>query len=353
MSTRPLPTVPSRVMVAPMGGGPTTPQLVAAVGDAGGLGFLAGGYKTADQVAEEIRVVRILSSAPFAVNLFVPIALAPEQAARVPAYARALEVRARHLEAAVGEPIHGDDHFAAKVAVVLAERPHAVSFTFGLPEVDVIDRLHRAEVCVLVTVTSTAEARQAASAGVDGLVVQGWEAGAHRGGFDDLDGDEQMGSLPLLRLIHRQVDLPLVAAGGLGDGAGVAAVLVAGACAAMLGTAFLRCPEAGTSAVHKAALADPHATVVTRAFTGRRARALKNAFTDTYGGLAPGAYPEVHYVTAPLRAAARQRGEIDDIHLWGGEAHELAQPIPAGELVRQLVEGAREALAQALRPAAG
>jgi len=353
MSTRPLPTVSSRVMVAPIGGGPTTPQLVAAGGDAGGLGFLAGGYKTADQVAEEIRLVRGLSSAPFAVNLFVPIAFAREQAARVPAYARALEVRARHLEAAVGEPIHGDDHFAAKVAVVLAERPHAVSFTFGLPEVDVIDRLHRAEVCVLVTVTSTAEARQAASAGVDGLVAQGWEAGAHRGAFDDLDGDEQRGLLPLLRLIHRQVDLPLVAAGGLGDGAGVAAALVAGAYAAMLGTAFLRCPEAGTSATHKAALADPHATVVTRAFTGCRARALQNAFTDTYGGLAPGAYPEVHYVTAPLRAAARQRGEIDDMHLSGGEAHELAQPIPAGELVRQLVEGAREALAQTLWPASG
>lgn len=156
--------------------------------------------------------------------------------------------------------------------------------------------------------------------------------------------------LPLLRLLRRRVDLPMVAAGGLGDGAGVAAVLVAGACAAMLGTAFLRCPEAGTSPLHAGALEGPHRTVVTRAFTGRQARGLQNAFIDEYSALAPAVYPEVQYLTAPLRAAARRQEQLDDMHLWAGQAHELGRPLPAGELVRQLMEEARVALHQRFWP---
>jgi nitronate monooxygenase len=345
-----LAAVEARVMAAPMGGGPSTPQLVAAVGDAGGLGFLAGGYKTAAQLAEEFHAVRQLSKAPFGVNLFVPIAVAAAEVARIAEYAMALATRAETLGVTLGEPIHSDDDFAAKVELVLSERPLLVSFTFGLPPTEVVDRLRRAGVLVVVTVTSVGEGQQAAAAGADGLVVQGWEAGAHRGGFSDRPDDEELGLLPLLRLIRRRVDLPMVASGGLGDGAGVAAVLVAGACAAMLGTAFLRCPEAATSPIHAAALEAPHRTVVTRAFTGRRARGLQNTFIDEFSALAPAAYPEVHYLTAPLRVAARRQEQLDGMHLWAGQAHELARALPAGELVRQLVEEARVALQQSFLP---
>ncbi len=142
------------------------------------------------------------------------------------------------------------------------------------------------------------------------------------------------------------MDLPLVAAGGLGDGAAVAAVLAAGAHAAMLGTAFLRCPEAGTSALHAEALTWDRPTVVTRAFTGRSARALRNEFTTHYSAAAPAAYPEVHFLTAPLRARARAEGDAENLHLWAGQAHLLARAVPARQVVEDL---AAEATAAAER----
>jgi nitronate monooxygenase len=177
--------------------------------------------------------------------------------------------------------------------------------------------------------------------GADALVVQGLEAGGHRGGFDE---DDDVALLPLLRQIGQESRLPLVAAGGIGDGASVAAVLVAGAAAAMLGTAFMRSPEAGTSPPHRAALAGDAPTGLTRAFTGRRARGIVNAFMRAHPD-APAAYPHIHHVTAPLRAAARAAGDADAINLWAGQAYRLAEELPAAELVQRLAADARAALA--------
>ncbi len=178
----------------------------------------------------------------------------------------------------------------------------------------------------------------------DALVVQGAEAGGHRGSFDDAEPGE-IGLLALLQLAAAAAPgLPLVAAGGIANGAGVAAALAAGAAAAQLGSAFMLTPEAGTSAPHRAALAAPAPTALTRAFSGRSARGIVNRFMRDHEAAAPRAYPEVHHLTAPLRAAARERGDADVVNLWAGQAHELAEPRPAGDLVVQLAADARAAL---------
>ncbi|WP_051684049.1 nitronate monooxygenase [Blastococcus sp. URHD0036] len=344
MTALPLPPVPTRVVAAPMAGGPSTVALAAAVGEAGGLGFLAAGYRTADAVAEEVGRLRATSTAPFGVNVFTPVPAG--SASEVRAYAELVAPRAAALGVELGKPVHSDDDHAAKVAVLAGLRPAVVSFAFGLPPAESVERLHAAGVPVWLTVTSPEDAAAAAAAGADALVVQGWEAGGHRGGLSDPE-PAQLGLLPLLALVRRVTDLPLVAAGGIGDGRGVAAVLAAGAALAQLGTAFLRTPEAGTAPVHAAALAEERPTTVTRAFTGRSARALVNRATTELSGAAPAAYPEVHFLTQPLRAAARAAGDGEELHMWAGQAHVLAEAVPAGELVRRLAADAREAMAAA------
>jgi nitronate monooxygenase len=181
-------------------------------------------------------------------------------------------------------------------------------------------------------------------------VVQGAEAGGHRAGFRDDPAEDVTGGiglLSLLQLVRSQPEVPLVATGGIGTGRAVAAVLAAGAAAAQLGTAFLRCPEAGTSAVHRQALAGSAPTAMTRAFTGRLARGIRNRFLDRHGAAAPAAYPEIHHLTAPLRQAGRTAGDSGLVNLWAGQAYELGRQLPADQLVRTLAEEARAALQQA------
>jgi len=321
------------IVLAPMAGGISNPALTAAVSVAGGLGFVAAGYRSPDQLRDEIVATRALTDEPFGVNLFMPGA-APADAGAVAAYAALIAPMAQAAGATLGEPRFDDDHYAAKLAVVRAERPAVVSFAFGCPTPATIDDLHAAGIAVWVTVTDEAEARRAVAAGADALVAQGAEAGAHRGSFTDHDDDP----LPLAELLPLVLatGAPVVAAGGIMDGAGIAAVLAAGADAAQMGTAFLLTPEAGTSAVHRHALAAPAPTVLTRAFTGRRARGIVNAWTTTVARAAPSAYPEVHHLTAPLRAHGRAAGDADLVNLWAGTRHQLARVLPAGELVAVL-----------------
>lgn len=334
---------PLPVVLAPLAGGPSTPELTAAVSEAGGLGFLAAGYLSSSDMAERIDRTRELTARPFGVNLFVP---QPDtDPAVVEAYARRLEPEARHLGVRLGEPRQDDDDWAAKLAVLTESAVPLVSFAFGCPPADVVGGLHRASSEVWVTVTSVEEARQAQSAGADALVVQGFEAGGHRGGFEDTD--EATGLLALLQLVQREVSLPLVAAGGIATGSGLAAVLAAGARAGALGSAFLRCPEAGTSQVHRDALARRQPTALTRAFTGRLARGLRNRFLDEHSAFAPSAYPQVHHLTAPLRARGRTAGEPDVVNLWAGQASTLGESEPAADVVRRTAAEARAALARA------
>jgi nitronate monooxygenase len=336
------------IVAAPMAGGPSTVELVAAVSGAGGLGFLAAGYRSPEDLRQQIRGVRERTDAPFGVNVFV-IADTPADPAALDRYAELLRAGASRRGLAVGTARADDDHFAEKIALLVEERVPVVSFVFGLPPRSAVDALHEAGARVLVTVTTADEAAVAVGAGADAVIAQGVEAGAHRGGFADVDGVGEYGILPLIRLVARAVRVPIVAAGGIGDGAGVAAVLAAGAVAAQLGTAFLRCPEAGTTALHRAALdratSQATPTQLTRAFTGRRARALVNRFVSEYSAVAPAAFPHVHYLTAALRAS----GDPELAHLWAGQAYPLGTALPAAELVRRLAEEARTALAEAGR----
>jgi nitronate monooxygenase len=333
------------IVQAPMGGGPSTPALAAAVSEAGGLGFLAAGYRTPDAVRSDIEEVRSLTSRPFGLNLFVP-GPASEEAAAVERYAGALAREAERLGVELGEPRYDQDGWDDKLELARDEKVPVISFTFGCPDVAVVAQLQAAGCAVWVTVTTPAEAVAAADGGADALVVQGVEAGGHRGSADAAaPGDD--GLLALLQLVRAVTDRPLVATGGIATGRGVAAALAAGAAAAQLGTAFMLTPEAGTSDAHREAFSRTAPTALTRAFTGRWARGIENRFMREHEHEAPLAYPEVHNLTAPLRAAARERGDADSFHLWAGEAYPLAEPVPAGELVRRLADEAREALRSA------
>jgi nitronate monooxygenase len=277
--------------------------------------------------------MRAATTRPFGVNVFVPARPDVDEEA-IAAYAETLADEAERYGTAVGEPRWDDDGWEAKLELLARQRPAVVSFTFGCPDREVVAALQAADVSVWCTVTTAGEARAAAAAGADALVVQGAEAGAHQGSFDDTE-NPPIALLELLQLVRSATDLPLVAAGGIADGAGLAAALAAGATAAQIGTALLLTPEAGTSAPHRAALAGDAPTVLTRAFTGRRARGIVNRFIREHEPLAPRGYPQVHHLTAPIRAAARAAGDPDGINLWAGEAYRRAEAAPAGELVRR------------------
>ncbi len=336
------------VVQAPMAGGPSTPALAAAVSDAGGLGFLAAGYQTPEAVLAGITATRELTRRPFGVNLFAPPS-GPADPGTVRRYADRLRVQAADLGVALGDPRFDDDYYQQKVELLVQERLAVVSFTFGCPAPSTVQRLQQVETSVWVTVTDPQEAQQAATAGADALVVQGVEAGGHRGSFIDSDSHEDYGILALLSLVSAQVNLPLVAAGGIATGPALAAVLAAGARAAAIGTAFLRCPEAGTTAPHRDALTEPRRTGLTRAFSGRLARGLVNTFQAEHTAAAPIAYPELHHLTTPLRAHARETGDAEQLNLWAGQAHELATVVPAGQLVVELARDAAAALDRAAR----
>jgi nitronate monooxygenase len=333
------------VIAAPMAGGPTTPALAASVSNAGGLGFLAAGYLPPERLAADIAETRRLTDRPFGVNVFAPVA-APADEGAVAAYAERLAPIARRWGVVLGAPVGGDDAYAEKLRLLLADPVPVVSFAFGVPAADVVDALHAKGSEVWVTVSHPSAVAAADEVSVDALVVQGVEAGAHRGGVDDTD---EYALLPLLRLVAARTGVPLVAAGGIADGPALAAVLAAGASAGALGTAFLRSPEAGTSAVHRAAVASTTDTSLTRAFTGRLARGVVNEFMRLHDGEAPAAYPNVHYVTAPLRAAARGAGDPSLVNLWAGQAHALALELPAAEIVARIAADAAVALGEAAR----
>jgi nitronate monooxygenase len=338
------------IVQAPLAGGPSTPALAAAVTNAGGLGFLAAGYKDASALSADIDEVRRLTNGPFGVNLFAPPG-APGDAPALERYADELRPEAERYGIELGEPRYDDDDWEAKLAALGEADVRVVSITFGCPAADVVDLLHETGAAIWVTVTTVSEALLAQHAGADALVVQGVEAGGHRGSFDAAEPGE-IGLLALLQLVGGATELPLVAAGGVSTGRGMAAVLAAGAVAAQLGTAFMLTPEAGTSPPHREALVRGDApTALTRAFTGRVARGVINRFVRQHSAGAPCAYPAIHHLTSPIRVAAREREDADGINLWAGQAYPLVEEEAAGELVHRLAEEALEALLEAARRA--
>ncbi|XBP96604.1 nitronate monooxygenase [Micromonospora sp. CCTCC AA 2012012] len=325
-------------MGAPMAGGVSTPALVAAVSDAGGLGFLAAGYQHPADLAADITRVRRATDAPFGVNVFVPESR-PVDLDAVGVFRRALTAEAARWRVTLPEPVERDsDFFDEKVDIVVAARVPVVSFTFGCPPRAVVDRLHSVGTRVVVTVTDAQEAIEAAAVGADALCVQSAHAGGHRATFTSAERcDTRTGTPELVASVRQAVAVPLIAAGGIVRPEEAAAVVEAGASAAQIGTALLTTPEAGTHAAHRAALtASDRGTTVTRAFSGRLARGLRNRFIDSFGALAPAAYPQVHHLTKPLRAAAAARGDAEGMALWAGTGHHLVRAEPAAAVVARL-----------------
>ncbi|MEU5793561.1 nitronate monooxygenase [Streptomyces sp. NPDC047813] len=341
--------LPHPIVQAPMAGGVSGPELAAAVSEAGGLGFLAAGYKTADGVYQEIKRLRSLTDRPFGVNVFMPQPEYAESGA-VEVYAHQLAGEAAWYETELGDPDSGrDDGYDAKLAVLLDDPVPVVSFHFGVPSREALERLRRAGTFTLVTATTAEEAVAVERAGADAVIAQGVEAGGHQGTHRDVPENDGtgLGLMSLITQIREAVRLPVVAAGGIMRGAQIAAVLAAGASAAQLGTAFLATPESGVPAVHKEALTNPLfvRTELTRAFTGRPARGLVNRFLREHGPYAPAAYPEINHLTSPLRKAAAKAGDAQGMALWAGQGHRLARELPAGRLVEVLAAELAEARA--------
>jgi len=339
------------VIAAPMAGGTSTPAFVEAVHRAGGLGFLAAGYKSVAAMQAEISTLRE-SGARFGMNVFVPdpAQLPPPASVLAELEDYRLQLRTDSRRYGVELPqlrLDDDDEWQGKIDALLSDPVELVSFAFGLPGPDVVRALQRAGSAVLATVTTAAEAVQAAGQGVDALVVQHTSAGGHSAAF--LPAPEPRPAYAarpggttaqLLAEVRSAVDLPLVAAGGIMDAAGLDAVLRAGAVAAQLGTAFLRTDQSGAKQLHKDALADPHftRTRLTRAFTGRQARALENEFVRDHPE-APEAYPAVHHLTAPIRAAATAAGDAERLNLWAGTGWQKAHAGPVAGVVQGLLAG--------------
>lgn len=324
------------VLAAPMAGGATTVALVAAAAQAAGLGFLAGGYKSADQLAGQIAEVR-RSTPVFGVNLFAPNPLSIDPA-QYRAYADALlPLAERYGVQLPRDPVEDDDSWQPKLDLLRSVPVPVVSFTFGIPSRQVIDSLRGQGSVVVQTVTNVTEARAAADAGVDMLAVQGYAAGAHSGTLTPARFPDPIPTSDLVAMIQEATRLPVIAAGGLATPAQVAAVVQAGAQAVMVGTALLRTPESGASPVHQAAIADrSRETVFTRSFTGRPARGLRNEFIDRHNAIAPLGYPALHHLTSPIRKAATAAGDPEAVHLWAGTGYQHATADPAADVLRAL-----------------
>jgi nitronate monooxygenase len=323
-----------------MAGGASTPALTAAVANAGGYGTVAAGYLTADSLREAIATTRTMTAAPFGVNLFMP-SLAGDPA-EIATYAALLQPEAERLAVALGEPRWDDDGYDAKLDVIESARVPLVSFTFGCPASETVERLHRIDIEVAVTVTSVPEARLAVDAGADLLVVQGTEAGGHQASFLDLSSNHRS-LLSVLAEIRETTDVPMVATGGIMTGRDAAAALNTGAVAVQIGTALLCTPEAGTSPLYRQALLDVRydRTLLTRAYSGRLARGLANRFAIEHDRQAPQAYPEVHHLTRPLRVAATRAGDGSVPNLWAGTGWRMLTTEPAARIVQRIAADAQ------------
>lgn len=325
------------VIQAPMAGGPSTPELAAAVSEAGGLGSLGAAYLTPGQIGAAGEAVRALTARPFGINLFIPGPLPEVTTAEVEA--AMAELAPLHAELGLPPPTLGErvrENFDAQFRAVLEVRPAVFSFAFGRLGAARIAALRAAGILVVGTATGGVEARALAANGVDAIVVQGGAAGGHRGGWTH---DELEDTLHLTRVAVWAVNVPVIAAGGLMDAWDVRAALDAGASLAQCGTAFLRAAEAGTSVPYRRALASagPGDTTLTRAFSGRMARGLANRVTA--GVRCPLPFPLQNALTRELRAAATRMGRAEFLSLWAGEGAWRGQAGTAAEILAGLWDG--------------
>jgi nitronate monooxygenase len=342
------------VLQAPMAGVGTA-ALAAAVSNAGALGGLAVGAMDAAAAREAIAATRSLTQRPFNVNLFCHrpalrrAAVEQSWIAYLRPWFERFDVEPPVALREIYKSFVNDDDM---LDMLLETRPAVVSLHFGLPPPAKIDALRKAGIALLASATNLDEARRIALAGLDGVVAQGIEAGGHRGVFDPHACDPELGTMALTRLLARDLPLPVIAAGGIMDGAGIAAALSLGAAAAQLGTAFIACPESAADAAYRTALlAGPEVrTVMTRAISGRPARSLANRFTELGADPALPAlpdYPVAYDAGKALHAAAKACGESGYGAQWAGQGAGLARALPAAALVAALQAEMRATLGAA------
>ncbi len=344
------------IVQAPMAGGATTVDLVAAVSDAGALGFLGAAYLTATQITEISRQLRSRTSRPFGINLFAPL---PPPGS--PGDAQAALERLAPIHADLGLPVPvlptpATVSFAEQLGAVLGSGASVFSFTFGLPPARALRTVKDHGMFAIGTATTVEEAIALEAAGVDAVVAQGSEAGGHRGTFAGAFEAAMVGTMALVPQMADAIRVPVIASGGIMDGRGIAAALALGAEAVQLGTAFLTCDEAGVADMHKQAILDAHedATRVTRAFSGRPARGIVNRFIEQIEGrearnaILP--YPQQNALTRPARMAAAEQGRSEYLSLWAGQGVRLARRQSAAELVATLADETAVAIRRLAAP---
>jgi nitronate monooxygenase len=337
------------IIQAPMAGGPSTPELVAAVSNAGALGSLGSAYSTPEQIAADIKKIRALTDKPFNVNLFAG-GYAPESPVdSAPMLTLLAEIHeALHLPPPT-LPAWPKNPFAEQLQAVLETRPAVFSFTLGIPEPHAVARLQAAGIAIFGTATTVQEGKMLEASGVTAIVAQGAEAGSHRGTFAGSFEDAMVPTLELVRSLRVAVSTPIIASGGLMDGREIAQAFARGASAAQLGTAFLTCPEAGTPEAYRRAILAARAdtTLITRAFSGRPARALLNTFVSKLEGqekiILP--FPLQNALTRPMRTAAAKLGESGFLSLFVGQGVTRTRAMAAAELVSRLVAEMHQASA--------
>jgi nitronate monooxygenase len=327
------------IIQAPMAGGPDTPALAAAVSSSGGLGSLGCAYLAPAQIEAVAAQVRALTDRPFALNLFAVSEAADDAAAE----ARVTPILALfRSELGIGAPTAAppSPRFDDQLEAVMRCAPRVFSFTFGVPTREQIAAVRARGIAVVGTATTVEEARALDDAGVDAICAQGAEAGGHRGTFVGAFEDALVGTFALVPQVIRVTKRPVIAAGGIMTGDGIRAALALGAAGVQLGTAFMCCDEAGTSPAHRAALSRATATTVTRAFSGRPARGIRNRMTDAFAQVEAAPFPQQQRLTAELRRESAKQGRTDLMQMWAGQGAPLVRAMPARELVATL---AREA----------
>lgn len=344
------------IIQAPMAGGTTTPELVAAVSEAGGLGSLGAAYMSPESIREAIGKIQSLSDRPFAVNLFVSpdydvdLRSMERSASLLEPYRRELGIEPPPLPEDPQTARFRED-FDDQLAVVLEERVPIFSFTFGALPAATVERLKHNGSIVIGTATTVEEGEHLEAAGVDAVVAQGAEAGAHRGTFLGSFEASMVGTMALVPQLVDAIGIPVIASGGIMDGRGLAAALCLGAQSVQMGTAFLLCEESGAPAAHKAAVlaATDDATAITRAFSGRPARGIKNRFLlelAEHEEELP-SFPVQNALTRDIRGAAGKQSRPEFMSLWAGQAAGLARRTrsqKAADLVREVTEVAKSVL---------
>ncbi|MFB9327880.1 NAD(P)H-dependent flavin oxidoreductase [Paenibacillus aurantiacus] len=332
------------ILQAPMAGGPTTPDLVAAVSNAGGLGSLGAGYLTPEQIRHAVREIKQRTDQPFGVNLFVPEPSVRSEES-IAAMNRCLDRYRKELGISSDPMLPAFvDTFEEQVQVVLEEKVAVFSFTFGIPSQNVINAMSRNGIFVIGTATTVEEAIALEHAGVDAITAQGSEAGGHRGSFLTSDADARIGTMALVPQIVDQTSVPVIASGGIMDGRGLVASLALGASAVQMGTAFLASRESGAHALHKQKIlaSNEDSTEVTIFYSGKAARGILTDFMREmrqYEGTVPD-YPIQHALTTDIRRAAAQAGNPEYMSLWAGQGLRLAQDLTAAEIMKQSMDQA-------------